>query len=85
VLSKPFVDDNGYLNIAVKNNSAVTVSNIQVQLTEMQNAFVAGASQTIGVKQALTPGQQISVKTNIGPLKETNNYRSLVTRVSQPK
>ena len=86
ILSRPFVDNNGYLNIAVKNNSAVAVSNIRVQLTEMQNAFIGGPSQTLTIRQSLAPGQQTSVKTKIGPFDNTaaaSKYRTTVTGVTQ--
>ncbi|MCB1666864.1 MAG: M48 family metalloprotease [Pseudomonadales bacterium] len=86
ILSKAFIDNTGYLNVAVKNTSAVAISNIRVQVTEMQNAFLAGPSETFVFNQSLNPGQQASFKTTIGPFKEAgaaSQYRTAVVAVTQ--
>ena len=80
VLSQPYLDNSGKLGIAIKNTSAVAVTNIQVRLTEMQNAFIAGPSQTLSVSQTLQPGEQIRIQTDIGPLDSNaaSRYRAAV-------
>ncbi|MEZ5481091.1 MAG: hypothetical protein R3E73_02610 [Porticoccaceae bacterium] len=65
---------------------ALLPSAISVQVTEMQNAFLAGPSETFVFNQSLNPGQQASFKTTIGPFKEAgaaSQYRTAVVAVTQ--
>ncbi len=88
ILCKLYLAEDGYLYIVIKNNSPVTVTNVELQLTEMLNAFVAGSSTTLSGPSQLTPGQQLSMRTRLGPFKdnaEINHYRAQVTRVQVPQ
>lgn len=88
ILSKLYLADDGYLYIIVKNNSPVTVTNVELQLTEMLNAFMAGNSSTLNGPRQLTPGQQVTIKTRLGPFKdaaEASQYRIQVSRVQVPE
>ncbi|TNE79661.1 MAG: peptidase M48 [Gammaproteobacteria bacterium] len=76
--------DDGYLYIFIKNNSPVTVTNVQLQVTEMLNAFIAGSSSTLSGPDRLTSGQQVTLKTRLGPFKdsaEASRYRVQVSKV----
>jgi len=88
ILSRLSVSDDGYLTIVVKNNSPVTVTDVKMQLTEMLNAFVAAGSTTLNGPTKLAPGQQVSLKTRIGPFKdaaEAGRYRIQVSQVQVPE
>ena len=84
ILSQLSLTDDGYLRVTVKNNSPVTVTNVKLQVTEMVNAFIAGGSSTMNGPRQLSPGQQVSMKTRIGPFKDSNDaarYRIQVSSV----
>ncbi len=84
ILSKVFLGDDGYLRIVVKNNSPVTVTNIQLQLSEMANAFMVAGSSSLNGPQQLKPGAQSTINTRIGPFNETAEiakYRIKVVKV----
>ena len=88
ILSKLYLADDGYLYIIVKNNSPVTVNNVELQLTEMISAFMAGNSATVNGPRQLTSGQQVTIKTRLGPFKdsaEASKYRVQVSRVQVPE
>ncbi|WP_438951890.1 M48 family metalloprotease [Porticoccus sp.] len=84
IISQLSLTNDGYLRITVKNNSPVTVTSVTLQVTEMVNAFIAGGSSTINGPRQLSPGQQVSLKTGIGPFKESEDaarYRVQVSSV----
>lgn len=88
ILSKVFIDNGGYLGIAVKNNSPVTVSNVELQLSEMTNSFMVGNSSSLKGPSSLAPGKQVTMKTRIGPFGETAEiakYQIKVVRVQVPE
>ena len=88
VLSRVFIADDGYLNITVKNNSPVTVNNVELQLSEMANAFLVGSSSTLKGPTKLAPGAQATISTRIGPFSEATEiakYRIKVTKVQVPE
>lgn len=88
IASKFYLADDGYLYIVVKNNSPVTVTSVQLQVTEMLNAFMAGNSTTLNGPSQLAPGKQVTMKTRIGPFKdstEASRYRVQVSRVEVPE
>ena len=82
--SKLVLGDEGYLIIVIKNNSPVTVTNVELQLTKMLNSFIADSTSSINGPSKLAPGQQVSLQTRIGPFKESaeaSAYRIKVSRV----
>lgn len=85
IASKAFIDSNGYLKIAVRNNSAVAVTGVQVSLAEMLNAFMVGSSSTLRVRGTLPPGEQTTISTGIGPLENSNAVRQYQVRVTAAK
>lgn len=88
ILSNAFVGDDGYLRIVVKNNSPVTVTHVQLQLSEMANAFVVGSSTRVTGPSSLAPGQQVIIKTRIGPFSDATDaskYRVSVVKVQVPE
>ena len=88
LLSKAYVAANGYLKVAVKNNSTVAVEGVKVQLGRLQTNGVVGQVRTLKGSYKLSPGQEISINTNIGPFTSTagaNAYRSKVTAARPAK
>jgi len=88
VLSRISLGDDSYMRITVKNNSPVTVTNVELQLSEMANAFLVGSSSTLKGPPQLKSGQQATIKTRIGPFNETAEiakYRIKVSRVQVPE
>ena len=84
ITSQLSLTDDGYLRVTVKNNSPVTVTNVKLQVTEMVNAYIAGGSSTMNGPRQLSPGQQVSMKTSIGPFMDGNDaarYRIQVSSV----
>lgn len=87
ILSKVFLGDNGYLSIVVKNNSPVTVTDVQLELSEMANAFLVGSTSSLRGPSQLEPGKQSTIKTTIGPFKDATEiakYRVQVVKVQAP-
>jgi tetratricopeptide (TPR) repeat protein len=87
ILSQVFIGDNGYLNIVVKNNSPVAVSNVQLELSEMVNAFLVGNTASLKGPNQLDPGKQSTFRTSIGPFQEASEiakYRIQVVKVQVP-
>lgn len=76
------VDSKGYLIVAVKNQSGVSMSNIQLQVTEMLNVFAAGKSTAVRVPKALAGGAQVQVTTGIGPLSDASQLRNFQVSVT---
>jgi predicted Zn-dependent protease len=88
ILSNAYVGDDGYLRIVVKNNSPVTVTQVQLQLSEMANAFLVGSNASITGPSSLAPGQQAVIKTRIGPFSDAGDaskYRVTVVKVQVPE
>lgn len=83
ILSKVFLSDSGYLSIVVKNNSLISVANVELQLTAMSNTFMTGNSTHIKGPNKLDAGQQNTITTRIGPFNNTvdiANYRVKVIK-----
>jgi predicted Zn-dependent protease len=76
--SEPFVGSDGYLRVAVRNDSGVAVTDVRIQLVEM-----SGAGATLPGSYSLAPGQQIEVRTGVGPLRDANQARGYRSRVVQ--
>lgn len=82
VLSKPYVDRKGMLIVAVKNNSGIAIKGVTVQLARLTSRTSVGRAQTLRGSYRLAPGQEISIKTGVGPFENTaaaSNYRSKVS------
>lgn len=83
VLSKPYIHANGYLQVGVKNNSPVAVTGVKVQLAKIEAGNRVGQVTTLRGSYNLEPGQEISIKTRIGPhanAAAANVYRSKVVQ-----
>ena len=81
IVSKPFVGSDGYLRIAVRNNTNIPVRRVQLQLAQMTSSQAVGAVQTVKGRFKLAPGQQLEVATGVGPFQNANqvrNFRSMV-------
>ena len=90
IASKPFIGNDGYLRIAVKNTTSFPVKAVRVQLFEMVNANTVGQSKIIRKSFSLAPDQQIDMRTGIGPFqnsRDAQRYRSkvIVARSAQKK
>ena len=88
ILSKISLGDDGYMRITVKNNSPVTVNNVELQLSEMANSFMVGNSSSLKGPSTLAPGKQVTMNTRIGPFSETADmaqYRIKVSKVQVPE
>ncbi|MEH6617373.1 MAG: hypothetical protein V7699_06010, partial [Porticoccus sp.] len=88
IASKAYVGDDGYLRIVVQNNSPVTVTSVKLQLAEMANAYMVESSTNLDGPKQLKSGQKATIKTRIGPFKETAEiakYRIKVVKVQVPE
>ncbi|MDO7654095.1 MAG: M48 family metalloprotease [Porticoccus sp.] len=88
ILSKISLGDDGYMRITVKNNSPVTVNNVELQLSEMANSFMVGNSSSLKGPSTLAPGKQVTMNTRIGPFSEAAEmaqYRIKVSKVQVPE
>jgi predicted Zn-dependent protease len=82
VLSEPYIASNGYLKVAVKNSSNIYVEGVKVQLEQLQNSGEMRQVLTLRGSYTLSPGQEISIKTTIGPFDSTaaaDYFRSQVS------
>lgn len=61
----------GYLLVTLQNNSPVTVTDIVLQVTKMQNTYVLGQGYTLNGPDQLAPGARTTIKTRIGPFAST--------------
>lgn len=85
--SQTYVGKDGYLRVVVQNQSGVDVTGIQVEVTEMRNAFVASGSRRIQGPSRLAAGQRWEVNTGIGPFSDANEgsrYRAKVVSATVP-
>lgn len=80
IASSPYLGDGGQLWIVVKNNSALTVTGVQVQLGEMVNNFMMGNVATLAGPSRLAPGEQYVIKTRVTlrDRGDLNRYRTQV-------
>lgn len=81
IVSQPFIGQDGYLYIAVKNNTSFPVKAVRVQLLEMVNANTVGKTKLLKQRFSLAPNQQIEINTGIGPFqdrREAQKFRSKV-------
>ncbi|MEH6357633.1 MAG: M48 family metalloprotease [Pseudomonadales bacterium] len=76
IASQPYVDKNGTLRIAIKNRSAVTVTDIEVHLSES-----SGYAYAYRVPETLKPGQQTAIPTAIKGLTSVDDARRYRARV----
>lgn len=81
VLSRAFLSNEGYLMIAVKNQSNVTVQGIKVRLDKMENAYNVSASADFNLPGTLTAGQQSVINTGFGPFQSTEEAGLYRTKV----
>ncbi|MFK8050731.1 MAG: M48 family metalloprotease [Halioglobus sp.] len=88
ILSKTYIDRNGMLRVAVKNNSGIAVSGVRVQLAQLTSRTSMGRAQNLRGSYNLKPGQEISIKTGVGPFESAaaaNNYRARVAAARPAK
>ncbi len=77
------LNSRGYLDIYVKNNSAVAVKNIQV-IVGINQGFSIAEKSSYRLRKTLKPNQSIKLTTGLGPLdkKTASRFASLVTNAS---
>lgn len=81
IASQPFIGQDGYLYIAVKNRTGYALKSVRVQLIEMVDANTAGRSVLIKRSFSLTAGQQVEFNTGLGPFQESRAARKYRCRV----
>ncbi len=81
IASQAYVGNDGYLQVAVKNNAGITVNNVKVELVELTAGNVVRATQTLGAPGSLEAGKQVSIKTKLGPFDSKEAAASYRTRV----
>ena len=87
VLSKAYVSKSGYLSVAIKNNSNIAVTGVKVQLAKMVDRYTVGQTKVLRGSYRLNPGEEISIKTGIGPFETAaaaNAYRAKII-AAQPE
>lgn len=85
VLSKPYIHTSGYLQVRIKNNSPVAVTGVKVQLAKLAAGNRVGQATTLRGSYQLEPGQEIAIKTRIGPYDNAaaaSAYRSRVVQAT---
>jgi predicted Zn-dependent protease len=86
VLSKAYIHSDGFLRIALKNNSTIPVTGVKVQLAKMQDRNRVEQVTTLRRSYNLAPGEEISITTRVGPFDSAaaaNAYRTKVV-AAQP-
>lgn len=81
IASRPFIGKDGYLWIAVKNQTAHPVEDVQVQLVELVDPYTVGQARTLAQHYRLAPGEQIEIRTGLGPFDDVRHaarFRSVV-------
>lgn len=81
IASQPYVGNDGYLYVAVRNNSGLTADNVQLELIQVDSRGNALKRDRLPGALQLQGGQRIDLKTGIGPLPNTaaaNQFRSQV-------
>jgi hypothetical protein len=81
VLSQPYIHSDGYLRIALKNNSSLAVTGVKVQLAQMADSSQAARVTTLRGSYRLSPGQEMSIETHIGPFASAAASSGYRTRV----
>jgi len=79
--SRVFVGDDGDLKILVQNTSGIGVRGIRVQLTELNNALVAGRTVELRGPDLLAAGARAVISTGLGPFQDAgaaSRFRSQV-------
>jgi len=79
--SRVFVGDDGDLKILVQNTSGIGVRGIRVQLTELNNALVAGRTMELRGPDLLAAGARAVISTGLGPFQDAgaaSRFRSQV-------
>lgn len=85
IASKAFLGSDGYLHIALRNNTDFPVKNVQVQLAEITSSQTVGATRTFKQRYSLKARQQIEIKTRIGPFRDPAQAPRFQARVSKAK
>lgn len=79
--SRVFLGEDGYLKVLVQNTSGITVSDVRVRLTEMENAFVAGNSTELSGPVQMASGARAVISTGIGPFADSRAASRYQVRV----
>lgn len=73
--SQLFVSKKGYLQIALKNNTHLTVTNIRIEITEVLEGNRAGRQAILSGPRSLGAGEQASVPTRIAINESSPRYQ----------
>jgi len=80
IASQLYVDKNGRLRVAIKNRSAVTVTGIEVHVSDR-----SGYAYAYRVPDTLKPGQQTAIPTAIKGLTSTDDARKYRVQVAKAR
>ena len=81
VASKAYVASDGYLWVAVRNNTSIALTNVKIQLTQYSESGSGSEQDTLRQSLQLKPGERRDVKTGIGPFQDTSQARQFRTLV----
>ena len=80
IASQLYVDKNGRLRVAIKNRSTVTVTGIEVHVSDR-----SGYAYAYRVPETLKPGQQTAIPTAIKGLVSADDARKYRARVAKAR
>ncbi|MCX2982254.1 tetratricopeptide repeat protein [Halieaceae bacterium IMCC14734] len=81
IATAPYVGKDGYLYIAVRNNSSLTAANVKLELIQIDSSGKAIARERLQNTLQLNSGERVDIKTRTGPLSNTaaaSQFRSQV-------
>ena len=81
IASQAYVGKDGYLYIAVRNNSSLGAENVQLELVQLDANGNAMGRDRLDQAMVLEGGQRVDLKTGIGPFQNTaaaSQFRSQV-------
>jgi tetratricopeptide (TPR) repeat protein len=81
VASKAYVASDGYLQVAVRNNTNIPLDNVKIQLSQLNESGRVGKQDTLDRTLQLQPGQRLDIKTGIGPFQDTSQARYFRSQV----
>ncbi len=83
IVSKAYLNEKGYLMVAVKNRSTISVTGVQIRIDQMSGPYSVSASATLSLPRHLDPGEQRAIKTGVGPFESNDQitpYRTTVIK-----
>jgi predicted Zn-dependent protease len=81
VASKVYIASDGYLQVAVRNNTNIPLDNVKIQLSQLDEFGKIGKQDTLDQTLQLQAGQRLDLKTGIGPFQDTSQARHFRSQV----